>query len=113
MKEKEQLQVSGMRMTNGSEPTTSEMIGFLNSPIQRENESFEQFKSRRTFSNKFIKAYKKGKVLWDPSVLKQLTGFNMNLPFTDNNVALVAGLIEKLKEKQNEQSKEESGITAE
>lgn len=111
MKEKELSPVSGMRMTNGSEPTTSEMLAYVNYPSRREDESFEHYKERRRFSKKFNKAYLKGKVIWDPSILSTLVGIGTRLPFTDNNVALVGGLINKLKEKENEQR--ESGITAE
>jgi len=95
-----------------TELTVHQVIDMVNNPSRMEDESFEDYRKRRTLSNKFIKSYLKGRVVWDPFILNKLMNIKTGVSLNDSNVRMVSSIVEKYKEFENEKSRE-SGNSAE
>jgi hypothetical protein len=81
-----------------TELTVHQVLSMVNNPERMENESYEDYRQRRTLSNKFVKSYLKGRVVWDPFILRKLMNLKTGLPFTDSNAGLVGNIIKKYEE---------------
>jgi hypothetical protein len=88
------------------ELTVHQVLDMVNNPARMEDESFEDYRKRRTLSKKFIKSYLKGRVVWDPFILKQLMNIKTGVSFNDKNVRMVSNIVEKYKEFENEKYRE-------
>ncbi len=88
------------------ELSVHQVLDMVNNPARMEDESFEDYRKRRTLSKKFIKSYLKGRVVWDPFILKQLMNIKTGIPFNDKNVKMVSNIVEKYKEFENEKYRE-------
>ncbi len=94
------------------ELTVHQVLDMVNNPARMEDESFEDYRKRRTLSKKFIKSYLKGRVVWDPFILKQLMNIKTGVSLNDKNVRMVSNIVEKYKEFEDEKYRE-SGNSAE
>jgi hypothetical protein len=93
------------------ELTVHQVLDMINNPARMEDESFEDYRKRRTLSKKFIKSYLKGRVVWDPFILKQLMNIKTGVSFNDKNVRMVSNIVEKYKEFENEKYRESGNST--
>ena len=93
------------------ELTVHQVLDMVNNPARMEDESFEDYRKRRTLSKKFIKSYLKGRVVWDPFILKQLMNIKTGVSFNDKNVRMVSNIVEKYKEFENEKYRESGNST--
>lgn len=82
-----------------AEPTVTEIFNVLLPPKRKEDESFSDYKDRQRFSNKFTKAYKKGRLSWDPYILKSM-GVTNGLSLTEKNREFLKAVADRMRNKQ-------------
>jgi hypothetical protein len=83
-----------------TEFTASQMMAILNDPKRKEGETFHDYKDRQKLAGKFLKAYKHGRMVWDPFIMKHM-GFTNGLSMTEKNRELLKMVAQKLKEKED------------
>jgi len=81
------------------EPTTTDMFDVLLDPKRKEGETFHDYKDRQKLANKFVKAYKKGRLSWNPYILKPM-GITTGLPLTEKNREFLQAVADRMKKKQ-------------
>ena len=83
-----------------TELTASQLIAVLNDPKRREGEAYHDYKDRQKLAGRFLKAYKYGRMVWDPFIMKHM-GFTNGLSMTENNRELLKMVAQKIKEKES------------
>lgn len=82
------------------ELTASQLMAVLNDPKRREGEAYHEYKDRQKLADKFLKAYKHGRMVWDPFIMKHM-GFTNGLSMTEKNRELLKLVAQKLKDKES------------
>ena len=82
------------------ELTASQLMAVLNDPKRKEGETYHDYKDRQRLAGKFLKAYKHGRMVWDPFIMKHM-GFTNGLSMTEKNRELLKLVAQKIKEKED------------